>query len=160
MHHFSDSTGARWEIAINVGLVKRVRSLLSVDLSKLLQEGAKEQPDIADDICLFVDVLWVLCEQQAKERGMSDEQFGQSLGGDSLADAMDAFREELIDFFPSSKARPTLRKLAAKRLEIAERLIARSAADLDAINPDEEAAKIAKQIGSMNLPTPSPVIAA
>ena len=48
---------------------------------------------------LLVDMIYVLIQPEADERGVSDEQFGSSLGGESIMDAQDAFYEELILFF-------------------------------------------------------------
>lgn len=113
MRRFTDSKGRGWDVAINVLAVKRVRGMLGVDLNGLITDGARPLAALLDDPCQLVDVLYVLCRNQAEDAGITDEQFGEAMGGDSLSRAADAFLEELIDFFREPRARASLRKLIA-----------------------------------------------
>lgn len=113
MRSFTDSAGRAWDVVINVAAVKRVRGLLGVDLNGLITDGARPLAALLDDPCKLVDVLYVLCREQAEAAGVTDEQFGAAMGGDSLAHAADAFLEELIDFFRDPRARASLRRLIA-----------------------------------------------
>ena len=74
---------------------------------------------VANDPILLCDILWVLCEQQAKADGVTDEDFGSSLAGDSIETATRAFLDELVDFF-SFFRRLILRKAGgfARKYEI------------------------------------------
>ena len=109
MRTFKDGKGRTWEIALNVWQMKRLRDTLGIDLVNVIGTG----PDgsvkvdlidrIANDPVLLVDILWVLCEGGAKSAGVTDEDFGSSLAGDSIEDATRAFLDELVDFFPGAR---------------------------------------------------------
>jgi len=97
MHTFKDKNGTEWNVAVNVTTVKRVRESLSIDL--LDREAVWK--DIARDPVALVNTLFVLCETEAKSRGITDEDFGAAMGGDAIENATDALLEEIVDFSPS-----------------------------------------------------------
>ena len=94
MRNFKDNRGRSWQIALNVYEMKRVRAILGVDLVNVIALGkdGKVQVDlidrIANDPCLLVDILWVLVEAEAKEQGVSDVDFGSSLAGAAIEEAL------------------------------------------------------------------------
>jgi hypothetical protein len=63
---------------------------------------------LLDDPVRFVNVLYVLVREQCEQRGVTDEQFGESLYGDALWGAIKAFEECLISFCPSPSQRAAL----------------------------------------------------
>lgn len=101
MHKFKDCEGREWGIAINVSAVKRVKDALQLDLLDVAD--GKLLAELSDDPMLLCNVLFVLCEKQCEANGVSDEQFGEGLAGDSIADATKALMEELVDFFPPGR---------------------------------------------------------
>ena len=109
MKAFTDAKGRSWEIELNIRQMKRVRDILGVDLVNVIQtrsDGsiATDTIDrVANDPILLCDILWVLCEQQAKLAGVTDDDFGSSLAGDSIETATRAFLDELVDFFPGAR---------------------------------------------------------
>lgn len=109
MKSFKDNEGRSWEIALNVYEMKRIRALLGIDLVNVitLDKDGGVRVDlidrIANDPCLLVDILWVLVEDQAKEEGVTDVDFGCSLAGKAIEEATHAFLDELVDFFPGAK---------------------------------------------------------
>lgn len=111
MKTFTDNTGKTWSIAINVGAVKRVRASLDVNLLDAVEGKLIER--LVSDPILLCDVIFVLCQQEAETRGITDEQFGQAMAGDAIDMATSALLEELVDFFPSGK-RQVLTKALAK----------------------------------------------
>jgi len=119
MRTFNDNAGRSWSLALNVWTVKKVRDLLGVDLLDLGGESATGSSDkkpgllfrlIADPV-LLVDVLYVVCKDQADGAGVTDEQFGRAMGGDAIDAATKAFLEELADFTPSPRDRARARKV-------------------------------------------------
>ena len=72
MKVFTDTKGRSWEIELNVRQMKRVRDVLGIDLVNVIQTNkdgsvATDTLDrVANDPILLVDILWVLCEVQAK----------------------------------------------------------------------------------------------
>jgi hypothetical protein len=100
MKAFTDSAGRAWEIALNIGTVKRLRdSQLHVDLLSLQEGDPPLLTRLATDVYLLCDVLFVLIEPQAEAAGVTDEEFGAALGGDVILAASTAFWEELELFF-------------------------------------------------------------
>ena len=118
MRTFNDNAGRTWSLTLNVWTVKKVRDLLGVDLLDLGGESASAQKPgllyrlIADPV-LLVDVLYVVCKDQADGASVTDEQFGRAMGGDAIDAATKAFLEELADFTPSPRDRARARKVIA-----------------------------------------------
>jgi hypothetical protein len=114
---FADSRGDAWTVEINVTQLKRVRTALDVDLLKLAEDGGLF--GLADDPVTLCNLLFVLCESQAKERAVTDEQFGERLAsGDVIEAAVNALLEALILFFRPSRREPMQRVLEkVRRLE-------------------------------------------
>ena len=109
MRTFKDNAGRTWGVTLNVLQMKRIRAHLGIDLVNVitLDAGGKVKVDlvdrIANDPCLLVDILWVCVEGEAKAAGVTDEEFGRSLAGESIEEATRAFLDELVDFFPGAK---------------------------------------------------------
>lgn len=120
MPNFTDTAGRRWNLALSVGTVKRVRDLAGVDLLAVLDKP-QSLIDLAGDPVRFVDVLYVVIKPQADQVGISDESFGESLDGETVEAATDAFLEALVDFFPGA------RKTTLKRVLDRAKSTARSA---------------------------------
>ena len=136
MRQFTDTKERVWDVELNVRQMKRVRDALGIDLVNVIQAGkdgavATDTLDrVANDPILLVDILWVLCEGQAKAAGVTDDDFGSSLAGDSISDATKAFLDELVDFFPGArrlflkKAVDLARKYETENLEVLEKALA------------------------------------
>ena len=149
MRNFKDNRGRSWQIALNVYEMKRVRSILGVDLVNVIALGkdGKVQVDlidrIANDPCLLVDILWVLVEAEAKEQGVSDVDFGSSLAGAAIEEATKAFLDELVDFFPGAR-----RLFLKKAVEVSRQFGEEMTAVLEKTLADPEFEKRLKE--SMN----------
>jgi len=103
MATFTDAAGREWVVDIDVDALRRVRKRLDLNLMDAI--GGPTLERLADDPVLLVDVLYVLCEDQADRDGVSDEEFGRAMRGDALDAAARAFLEALADFCPKRKAR-------------------------------------------------------
>jgi len=161
MRTFTDNAGRLWTIVINVAMVKRVRGLVSLDLFKLLDDGAKPLGELLSDPVRLADVLYCLCRDEAEKKQLTDEDFGQALAGDAIALAGEAFVEELIDFFPDAKGRESLRRLVAASKKLTAKLLEHAQIKIDQINLDAEASKLIASFtnspaSSASIPIPSP----
>ena len=116
MKIFKDNQNRPWTIVVNVATVKRVRSLLDVNLLDVVKLDKKDKPNVdlleqlASDPVLLCDVIYCICKPDADAQNISDEDFGTAMGGDAIGHATTALLEELVDFFPEAK-RLVLRKL-------------------------------------------------
>jgi len=132
MRTFRDTEGRDWQVTVNVRTVKEVRSALGVDLADAVtvaKDGtvrADLVERIAGDPCLLADILWVICREDAKGRGVSDVGFGRALAGDVIERATEALLDELVDFFPGAK-----RLFLRKAVEVARRYAGESAKALE-----------------------------
>ena len=111
MHTFTDTQGRPWTITLNVDAIRRVRSVLNINLLEAIEGRLLER--LITDPVLLCDILFVVIQPEAIAKGISDEDFGRSLGGDVLDVATTALLEELVDFFPSAK-RTVFRKALIK----------------------------------------------
>lgn len=112
MAFFKDCNGKNWEVSINIKTLKRVKNTLGIDLLDLSEGG--DVTKLEKDIMLRCDVLYLVCQDECEKSGISDEQFGESLIGQAIEDAQDAFIEALINFYPPRQAeimRETQRKV-------------------------------------------------
>jgi hypothetical protein len=128
MKTFKDNAGRAWSVQINVDALKRVRSLLDVDLLEVLEGKLIDR--LSGDPVFLCDVLYAVVKPEADAQKVSDEDFGRAMGGDALDGATAALLEELVDFFPQGR-RKVLRKamdklgvFQAKALAVAEQRLA------------------------------------
>ena len=99
MRTFTDSAGRTWTPSLTLDAAKRVKSLLDVNLLDLETGDPPLLTRLGTDVILLCDVVFAIVKPQADSAGVSDEQFGASLGGDVILAAQTAFYEELVDFF-------------------------------------------------------------
>ena len=111
MKTFKDNADRTWTVIVNVDAIKRVRSLLDVDLMEAVEGRLLER--LVSDPVLLCDVIYCVCKIDADVKGISDEDFGRAMAGDAIELATTALLEELVDFFPQGK-RELLRKALAK----------------------------------------------
>ena len=107
---WTDSENRGWSCAITVATVKRVQQLAEVNLLEAF-EGLLMK--LAEDPVSLANVLYAVCKLQADERGVTDEQFGELLGGETIEGATTALVQGIIDFFPSQR-RQILKQIWAK----------------------------------------------
>jgi hypothetical protein len=119
MQTFTDTAGRVWSMAISTHTIKRVRTLLSVDLMEFVEGTLMGK--LMGDVVLFVDVLYACCKPEADTRAVTDEQFGQAMSGDVLLQAEEALAESLF-----SISHPSRRQAARTAWEKAKQLRARA----------------------------------
>jgi len=125
MKTFKDNGGQSWTISINVDAIKRVRSLLDVNLLDAVDGKLLEQ--LVTDPVLLCDVIYCIVKPECDSKNVSDEDFGKTMAGDAIEHAATALLEELVDFFPLGKRRVLqkalgkLKTLEARALEMAEK---------------------------------------
>ena len=101
MREFKDNQDRTWPLQITIGSAKRVRDLLGVDILAPEQGEPPLLVRLGTDEILLCDVLYCLIKPQADEKGVSDEAFGEALGGEAITQAVEALYAELVDFFRS-----------------------------------------------------------
>lgn len=100
MRTWKDRDGREWLVDVNVGSIRKVKAVTTIDLLSVVDGTLGEK--LSDPMALC-DVLWVLSEEQALKKNITPEVFGASLAGDSLESAVTALVEEIVDFFPQQR---------------------------------------------------------
>jgi hypothetical protein len=70
-------------------------------------------PDRLDDPCLMVDVLYLLCKDQADKLDVDDMAFGKAMTPDGIEDAWTGVLEGIVLFSPRG-LRPAYQKVLTK----------------------------------------------
>jgi len=120
MKTFKDNEGRSWNVSVNVAAMKRVKTLLNLNLMDAVESDLIQR--LATDPMLLCDVIYAICKPDADKRNVSDEQFGQSMAGDVIEHATVALLEELVDFFPDAK-RQVLRKAVERFQKVQTRAV-------------------------------------
>jgi len=150
MKEFIDSTGKKWVLSLTIDAVKRCRDLLNINLLEPEKGDPPLLTQIGTDEILFCDLLYCLCKPQLDQAGITDEQFGQSLGGDAILSASRAFYEEMVDFF-RKRGRSDRAKAVAKQQEVIDLAVRRIERTLDLLDLETE---IEKALGSVSTNSP------
>ena len=125
MKTFKDNAGRTWTVTVNVDAIKRVRTLLGVNILEVVDGKLIER--LASDPVLLCDVLYALVKPEADSQKVADEDFGRAMAGDAIELATTALLEELVDFFPLGKRRLLQKALAklkdweSKAMSVAEK---------------------------------------
>ncbi len=106
MKTFKDNAGRTWNIDVNIAAVKRVKSLLGIDLIGVVEGKVLDQ--LVINPVIMCDVVYAICKPDADKQNIDDEKFGCAMAGDVLGHATEALLQELVDFFPELE-RPLLR---------------------------------------------------
>ncbi len=101
---FNDSKNRSWTVKLTVGKVEEIRDVLGLDIldSEVFKSMGK-------DMLMRVKIIALLLNVQLEEKGVSVQDLFDSLSGEYLKDALDAFNEAYIDFFPIPEERELLR---------------------------------------------------
>jgi hypothetical protein len=142
MHSFTDNLGRTWCVALNVATYRRVRGVLQLDLCQLVDEGLEELGRFLADPIRLADVLFVLCQEEAVSKNVSDEDFGRALYGDALQAGAEALVEELVDFFPDPRSRAALRKVLTTGRQVRTKLLDQAERMLDELDVDSCASEL------------------
>lgn len=134
MREFEDDKQEKWQLTINVNAMKRVRARMpDVDLMQIDASPAPDKPNLSArlmiDPLLTIDVIFCLLEPDAQSRNVSDENFGERMGGRGLKNALTAFWEELTDFF-RQLGRSDLEQIAKTQQTLLAEIVTRKAKDL------------------------------
>jgi hypothetical protein len=159
MTSFRDTAGRTWQISLTIDALKRVKSLLQIDLTEPLQGEPPLMTRLAIDVLLLCDVLFAIIKPQADAAGVSDEVFGASLGGEAILAAQEALTQEWLDFFQNLR-RTHLVTAIQKQRDLVQAIVAAGEQRLAQIQPDQAVAELfggsstAPPVSSASSPAP------
>ena len=152
MATFVDAEDRSWEPEVNVVTIGRVRTALKINLLELLLPENTLAERLVDP-CLLVDVLYLLCKDQADQREIDDIAFGKAMTPDGIEDGWAAALEGIVLFSPRG-SRPAHQKV----LEKAKQYQAKAAKQVKALvaGPEFDAMLDRELEKRLNPPTSSP----
>lgn len=121
MASFKDATGRLWIVAINVGTIRNVMNATQVNLGTLLADDMNPLNDLCSNPIALVNCLYWICKTSDANESVSEEEFAKCLLGESYENAINAFLEALIDFFPKRQAN-LLKTMISKGTELQDSL--------------------------------------
>lgn len=122
MTEFTDKDGRAWTLRLTVGSLAAFRAA-GIDLSKALRSAEGLAEILFADPENLVRVLWVLCEGQAKEKGVDPQAFAEGFDGPALESATEALLSAVADFFPRTAVGKALRESQPKTLAAMDRAL-------------------------------------
>ena len=122
MQTFKDAKGRTWDVSLSVAAVKRIKALTGCDLLDLLSGGqaAESVKRVILSPIAACDVLYAAVRPQTEAAGVTDEEFGECLAGESLAAGINALLDEVEFFFGVTQGPAAARTIAAMRAKKAE----------------------------------------
>lgn len=100
---FVDSAGREWSVDVSAGNLMRVKresgGRVNLFDYRSTVDGRPLLGMLTGDLELLYEVLAFLCEPQAKQAGLSPEDFGRALDAKAFLRAQQALNHEWHDFF-------------------------------------------------------------
>ena len=123
MKSFIDNKGETWDLDLNIGTAMRLQSRLDISIENCIKLDSSQPHDISllekitEDSILLFNIIYVLCETQVRERGLTQEEFAERFSGDTIAAATDALLDEIENF-----SRPAKRKILKRLRQISQEI--------------------------------------
>ena len=113
MSKFKDDKGREWTLVLNYHIASRIEDELEIPLLSKLQEV-----EFSPRHC--VEMVWMIIEQQAEKQGVTPEDFGGSIIGDTLEHLSDALLDCVAFFYKGLN--PQQAKLLTSMKEMRKKL--------------------------------------
>lgn len=135
MKPFNDSKQRTWQIALNIGSLKRVKQQTDPQVDLLDPAGGKPPltARLSLDDALLAGVLWAILEPEATRQGVSPEDFAEALDGKTIGDAREALFAEWKDFFRDRRTE-THAVMIEKQVDLVGLVLAAATKKLTAVN--------------------------
>lgn len=114
-HHFTDSKGRVWSVAVNVGALKRCIDLAGIDLADTVESDLFDR--LALDPILLCNTLAAICRPEMQRLTITDEDFAEGLAGDVIDQAAAALVDAIVYFFRLRHG-GIVAKIATKKKEV------------------------------------------
>ena len=131
MESFYDKNGGAWDLELTIGMAMKLKSRLNFDIENLVSLKKDEKSTIenlVNDTELLFNVVYVMCEKQCIERGISQEEFAGKFDRVSIESATDSLLKEFVNFSP-----PVKKRILRELLKISEEAKKKIETELDRI---------------------------
>ena len=92
-----------WTPQINGFTVKRCKSECDFNLFSAIEDIEATLTYFRDHVDVYIDCLWIACEEQAASRGIDEVGFAKMLLGGVLVSSVDAFVVALANFYQNDQ---------------------------------------------------------
>lgn len=136
MAKYTDSKGREWPVRLTVRTVKSIRDEVTAGgkpFDVLDVSGGEVLAKVNTDPILVSEVLWITCRELAKERGVTQDDFFDTLAGEAILSGSAALVEALADFFPTLEGEQ-VRKAQAYIMKARTEAAKEAEAKLDALS--------------------------
>jgi Translation elongation factors (GTPases) len=131
---FIDKQQREWIVEFTIADLKKINARFEINFIGNLEFELRR---LMSDPIFLANVLYTVCEKQAKESGVDDESFGRALAGDSLQKGRDALMEAITNFFPSQAEREAVSAIIEYGDKLATALRVRAAEELSEVDVTE-----------------------
>jgi hypothetical protein len=100
MASFKDKTGQEWTVSLDPVIADEIKQKHKIEIVNLQEDPLLK---LRTDPLTAAAVLYLICQDQVKERSLSPEQFGKSLPFPP-DEWMTAIEESIVSFFPTGRA--------------------------------------------------------
>jgi hypothetical protein len=126
---------------VTFGSIRRVRDLVGVNLARMEDGDPPLLTQLGTDVVLLCNVIFALIKPQADQRGITDEEWAEAMGGEAILNAHNAFYEALQDFFRSA-GRPDVVTAARKQKTMIDLAVRAGQEKLENIDPETQVRSI------------------
>ena len=88
---FQDEKGRQWNLKITVGKAMLLRDEMNLDINQLIDPKSGLLHELIVDSWKLLDILLLLTRDERKEQNISESDFANALGGETLDEATEAF---------------------------------------------------------------------
>ena len=100
MSQFKDKIGQEWNVSLDPVIADEIRQKHQIELVNLQEDPLLK---LRTDPMIAVAVLYLICQDQVKERNLTPEQFAKSLPFPP-DEWLSAIEESIVSFFPTGRA--------------------------------------------------------
>jgi hypothetical protein len=88
---FKDEQGRQWNLKLTIGKAMQLRDEMNLDVNQLIDPNSGLLHELMVDSWKLLDILLLITRDERKQISVSDEDFANALGGETLDEATEAF---------------------------------------------------------------------
>jgi len=156
VNQFIDTKNRPWVLKVTIGKIRKIRDTLGIDINDALDPTKTIIDNMANDPVLMFDVIYLCCEEQLAQKGVSLEDFSESISGDTIVGASSALVNAILDFFPGGKTEVIRESLALKEkmMKRIKKKAMKSLTNLTDQDLENAIDKMADQLGKQYITAP------
>lgn len=151
MRTFKDKAGREWEVAVTIGLARRAKAKLKLDLLEPEADATLER--VLGSPSLRAELILLAIEKQMADRTLSAADVEEAFDGTVIAAARTALMEDWADFFRQD-GQPHRMRLVERSVETVTLAEQAAANRMDEIDVEQEVSEAVSTHGAMSGTSP------